>query len=60
MQVLVPSVSLAAVAQGTAFTVLVDIPSSATSSKPVLFPGNNELPTMSAGSVGSTGVAGRE
>jgi hypothetical protein len=60
MQVVVPSVSLAAVAQGTASTVLVDIPFSATSSKPVLFPGNSELPAMSAGSVGSTGVAGRE
>jgi hypothetical protein len=60
MQVVVPSVSLAAVAQGTASTILVDIPSSATSSKPVLFPGNSELPAMSVGSVGSTGVAGRE
>jgi hypothetical protein len=41
MQVVVPSVSLAAVLQRTAFTIFVEIPSSATLSKPVAVPGSN-------------------
>jgi hypothetical protein len=48
MQVVVPSVSLAAVLQGAAFTVLVEIPSSATLSQPVFVPGNSALPTGGA------------
>jgi hypothetical protein len=47
-QVVVPSVSLAAVLQGTALTVFVETPSSATLSKPVLLPGSNGPPTEGA------------
>src|SRR6266481_6065026 len=47
-QVVLPSVSLAAVPHGTAFTVLVEIPSSPTVSKPAGVPGLSGLPTGGA------------
>jgi hypothetical protein len=47
-QVVVPSVSLAAVPQGTDLTVFVETPSSATLSKPVVVPGSNGPPTGGA------------
>jgi hypothetical protein len=44
MQVVVPSVSRATVLQGTAFTVFVEMPSLATTSRPVCVPGFNGPP----------------
>lgn len=44
IQVVDPSVSLAAALQGAAKTVRVEIPSEATSSKPLSVAGNNGLP----------------
>jgi hypothetical protein len=46
--VVLPSVSLAAALQGTAFTVLVETPSSPTLSKPTVVPGYCGLPTGGA------------
>jgi hypothetical protein len=54
MQVVVPSVSLADVLQRTAFTIFVEIPSSATLSKPVAVPGSNGLLTGGARSAVGT------
>jgi hypothetical protein len=48
MQVVVPSVSLAAVLHGTALTVFVETPSSATLFKPVSLPGCHGPPTGGA------------
>ena len=48
MQVVKPSVPLAAVLHGMAFTVFVEIPSSPTLSKPVLIPGNHGVPSEGA------------
>src|SRR5882724_11265687 len=58
MQVVEPSVSRAAVLQGTALTVLVETPSLATTSRPVCVPGFNGPPgcgtTSEAGADGAT------
>ena|ERR1700730_5388892 len=48
MQVVKPSVPLAAVLHGMAFTVFVEIPSSPTLSKPVVVPGNHGVPSEGA------------
>jgi hypothetical protein len=55
MQVVVPSVSLAAVPQGTALTVFVETPSSATTSRPVWLAGCNG-PPCSGTTLGFAGV----
>jgi hypothetical protein len=47
-QVVNPSVSLAVVLHGTAFTVFVEIPSSPTLSKPVVLLGRNAVPGAGA------------
>jgi hypothetical protein len=57
MQVVVPSVSLAAMLQGTALTVFVEIPSSATLSKPVSLLGSNGPPTGGAAPTRDGGAA---
>jgi hypothetical protein len=56
MQVVVPSVSLAAALQGTAFTLFVETPSSATLSNPVSPAGNQGPP--SSGAVAAVGTDG--
>jgi hypothetical protein len=61
MQVVKPSVSLAAVLQGTAFTVLVEAPSSPALSDPRVVLGSNPVAgsggaPLSAG--GASGVSG--
>ena len=48
MQVVVPSVSRAALLQGTALTVFVETPSSSTLAKPTVVPGFSGLPTGGA------------
>jgi len=48
MQVVVPSVPLAAVLQGTALTVSVEIPSLATMTRPVWLFGSSALPGCGA------------
>ena len=69
MQVVLPSVSCAAVPQGTALTVLVEMPSSAGVARPTVVPGFSGVPTAGAapaigtpegggGAAGSTVSAG--
>src|SRR5277367_455946 len=59
MQVVAPSVSLAAAPQGTAFTVFVETPSSPTLSKPVVVPGSHAVPSAGAAPVmGTVGDGG--
>jgi hypothetical protein len=64
MQVVVPSVSLAAALQGTAFTLFVEIPSSANLSNPVSPAGSKGPPTSGAepatGTDGGAAAAGDE
>jgi len=56
MQVVDPSVSLAATLHGTAFTVFVEIPSSPTLSKPVVVFGRNAVPETGAAPAVAGGV----
>lgn len=56
MQVVVPSVSLAAMLQGAAFTVFVEMPSSATLSKPTSLAVDTGLPAVGAARMGAPAV----